>query len=338
MRRFILLVLIASIYSVRSSVIGDSATTTGAATKTTKSSAEDRQYQLQMGGSSSSPNKSSLSRKRILSELRDIKNQLITLDVPFNSSSDEIGVRLSPMRTNLLEWHFSFTGIAGSPYSDGIYHGRIMLHPEYPRKAPSICMFTPTGRWEVGKDICLSATAHHQETWNPSWNLRTLVMALRGYMVCKPGEIGSISTTADRQRALASQSVHWRCPVCGVSHASLCASKVKETENGRQKDVNEIDSFQNKAMEKDTENSTEGLGQQGGNYEMEGQVEDETSRNAIIPPPNISKKLLKQQLKQQRKARKQIALYLDAIRRRKRRLALIRTFLLSFFAVFFLLN
>ena len=97
-----------------------------------------------------------LGKTRILSEIRDIYRHKISTDQPFNLTNDEIGIRLSPMRGNLLEFHFSFTGTEGSSYCGGIYHGRILLHPDYPRKAPSISVLTPTGRWECGKDICLS--------------------------------------------------------------------------------------------------------------------------------------------------------------------------------------
>jgi ubiquitin-protein ligase len=106
-----------------------------------------------------------LTVKRIMAELRDINEQGLTLADPFTNSTDECGVRLSPVGNNLLEWHFSFLGIDGTTYGEGCYHGRILLHPEYPRRAPSICLISPNGRWEVGRDICLSATAYHQETW-----------------------------------------------------------------------------------------------------------------------------------------------------------------------------
>ena len=163
-----------------------------------------------------------LSVKRILSEFRDVNQQGISFGVPFNTTNDECGVRLAPIGRNMLEWHFSFTGIEGTPYQDGIYHGKIMLHPEYPRKAPSICVLTPNGRWEVGKPICLSASAYHQETWDPNWNLRTLVMALRGHMLTQPREIGAISTTPDRQRNLAQLSRIWECQHCKLKHNFLC--------------------------------------------------------------------------------------------------------------------
>jgi ubiquitin-protein ligase len=100
---------------------------------------------------------SSLTAKRILSEWKEVNDQKLSLDIPFCSrSSDEIGIRLSPLKNNLLEWHFSFTGIKGSDYEDGIYHGVIHLDREYPRKAPRIAMLSPNGRWAVNRDICLS--------------------------------------------------------------------------------------------------------------------------------------------------------------------------------------
>lgn len=173
-----------------------------------------------------------LTRKRVLSELRELASQSLLLDVPFNETKEECGVRLSPLASNLLEWHFSFTGVEDSAYHGGVYHGRIRLHPEYPRKAPSISMITPTGRWEVGKEICLSASAYHQETWDVNWNLRTLVMSLRGFILSQPLEIGGISTTRDRQRALAAASRDWVCPVCKIRHDDLLRPMSPESQGG----------------------------------------------------------------------------------------------------------
>lgn len=168
-----------------------------------------------------------LTQRRLLSELRDIKKYKLLMEHPFNSSSpDECGIRLLPVRNNLLEWHFSFTGVNGSQYEHGVYHGRIFLHPEYPRKAPSISIMTPSGRWEVNKEICLSASNYHQETWDPQvWNLRTLVLALRGHMLTYPREIGAIMTSSATQRTLASSSRSWFCPICRTSHAHLLGAR-----------------------------------------------------------------------------------------------------------------
>ena len=82
-------------------------------------------------------------------------------------------------------------------------------------------ILTPNGRWEVCKPICLSATSHHQETWDPNWNLRTLVIALRGHMISQPNEIGGILTSSETQKAFARSSKQWSCPICGASHSFL---------------------------------------------------------------------------------------------------------------------
>jgi hypothetical protein len=73
------------------------------------------------------------------------------------------------------------------------------------------------------------ASAHHQEMWNPNWNLRTLILSLRNFMPTQPREIGSISTAVDEQRTLASASRKWLCPVCGVRHSRV----VEDGELGR---------------------------------------------------------------------------------------------------------
>lgn len=163
---------------------------------------------------------SSLSKKRILSEVREIFRDKISIDIPFNTS-DEIGIRLSPLKKNILEWHFSFTGVEGTFFDGGLYHGKIVLHPEYPQKAPIISLLTPNGRWEINKAICLSASAYHQESWDPNWNLRTLVMSIRNFMTTQPREIGGISSTPQDKVLLATRSRTWTCKGCGTNHARI---------------------------------------------------------------------------------------------------------------------
>eukprot|EP00064_Thunnus_orientalis_P013449 superscaffoldBa00002190_g13488 len=92
---------------------------------------------------------------------------------------------------NLFEWHFSVRGPPDSDFDGGVYHGRIVLPPEYPMKPPSIILLTPNGRFEVGKKICLSISGHHPETWQPSWSsevgrlLQRLVRTYECVYVCE---------------------------------------------------------------------------------------------------------------------------------------------------------
>lgn len=98
----------------------------------------------------------SLGRLRLLAEYHDIKEEGLLLSSPFNTSRDECGIRLSPIRKDLKEWHFSFLGVNGSDYENGTYHGRIILDRKYPQVPPRVQVMTPNGRWKINTDICLS--------------------------------------------------------------------------------------------------------------------------------------------------------------------------------------
>jgi ubiquitin-conjugating enzyme E2 J1 len=118
-----------------------------------------------------------------------------------------------------------------SALQGGIYHGRILLPSEYPFKPPSFLMLTPNGRFETGvkvcpqrqhgdtladvrlcrlgvchlcrrrlkglwhslSQVCLSISSHHPEHWQPSWSLRTALVALIAFMQTPGnGAIGSL--------------------------------------------------------------------------------------------------------------------------------------------------
>lgn len=125
-----------------------------------------------------------------------------------------------PLPDNLFEWHFSFRGPPSSVYEGGIYHGKIILPLEYPLQPPTVMMLSPSGRFEENKKICLSATGFHPEMWQPSWTIKTLLLALIGFMESPgAGAIGSVEASDDQRREIAAQSRSWKCKVCGMDHA-----------------------------------------------------------------------------------------------------------------------
>lgn len=80
-----------------------------------------------------------------------------------------------------------------APQQGGIYHGRILLPPDYPFKPPAFMMLTPSGRFETGVKICLSISSHHPEHWQPSWSVRTALTALIAFMPSPGnGALGSL--------------------------------------------------------------------------------------------------------------------------------------------------
>lgn len=149
-----------------------------------------------------SPNNPSV--KRILREMKEMEKD----------TSHEYSARA--LEDNIFEWHFTVRGPSGTPFEGGVYHGRILLPAEYPFKPPNIVWLTPNGRFDVGTKICLTISAHHPEHWQPSWSIRTALVALIGFLPT-PGEgaLGALDYSADERRALARKSVHFCCPKCG---------------------------------------------------------------------------------------------------------------------------
>ncbi|KAK5660107.1 hypothetical protein OQA88_13576 [Cercophora sp. LCS_1] len=139
-----------------------------------------------------------------------------------------------PLETDLFEWHFTLRGPPNSSYADGMYHGRIVLPPAYPLKPPSFRFLTPSGRFETNREICLSISGHHEETWQPAWGLRTALVALRSFMETDPaGQLGGLETSDTVRRRLAGESVSYKCPACGRTNEEImkeCEEAAREHE------------------------------------------------------------------------------------------------------------
>ena len=132
------------------------------------------------------------------------------------SSSPSPDYTATPLETDLFEWHFTLRGPPNSPYAEGIYHGRITLPSSYPLRPPSFRFSTPSGRFEANREICLSISGHHEETWQPAWGLRTALVALRSFMVTDSrGQVGGLDSPEHVRRRLAAESRAWGCPACG---------------------------------------------------------------------------------------------------------------------------
>jgi ubiquitin-conjugating enzyme E2 J1 len=135
------------------------------------------------------------------------------------------------LEDDLFELHFTIRGPIDSAFQDGLYHGRMLLPPEYPYKPPEIMLLTPNGRFETGKRICLSVTQHHTETWQPSWGIRTILTALIGFMPTRgDGAVGALDFSDDERRHLARASQTWSCARCGMNHATWSGDAVDSSE------------------------------------------------------------------------------------------------------------
>ncbi|KAI1437318.1 ubiquitin-conjugating enzyme/RWD-like protein [Xylaria sp. CBS 124048] len=130
----------------------------------------------------------------------------------------------SPLESDLFEWHFTLRGPPKSAFAEGLYHGRIVLPPAYPLSPPSFRFMTPSGRFEPNREICLSISGHHEETWQPAWGVRTAIVALRTFMETGAGgQIGGLDTSDAVRTRLAASSRSWRCAVCAHTNEEIIA-------------------------------------------------------------------------------------------------------------------
>lgn len=133
--------------------------------------------------------------KRIMRELKEIHE------------SENPDIEASALESNIFEWFFAIRGAWGTEFERGIYHGRILMPADYPFNPPAFVMMTPSGRFETGKKICLSISSHHPESWQPSWNVESALLALIAFMQTPGnGAIGSMDSSAEDRREMALES------------------------------------------------------------------------------------------------------------------------------------
>jgi ubiquitin-conjugating enzyme E2 J2 len=116
-------------------------------------------------------------------------------------------IEAHPRADNILEWHYVLTGPADSPYFGGVYHGKVIFPGDYPFKAPSIVMCTPSGRFAPNAKICMSMTDFHPESWQPAWSVGTILTGLLSFMLEEAPTSGSVNSTAEEKQQLAAQSL-----------------------------------------------------------------------------------------------------------------------------------
>ncbi|CAH8276440.1 unnamed protein product [Arabidopsis lyrata] len=133
--------------------------------------------------------------KRILQEVKEMQA---------NPCDDFMSL---PLEENIFEWQFAIRGPSDTEFEGGIYHGRIQLPADYPFKPPSFMLLTPSGRFETNTKICLSISDYHPEHWQPSWSVRTALVALIAFMPSNPnGALGSVDYPKEERHALATKS------------------------------------------------------------------------------------------------------------------------------------
>ncbi|KAI1388104.1 ubiquitin-conjugating enzyme [Hypoxylon trugodes] len=133
-------------------------------------------------------------------------------------------INAHPSDSNILEWHYIITGPEDTPYHNGQYWGTLIFPPNYPFAPPAIRMHTPSGRFQPSTRLCLSISDFHPKTFNPAWEVSTILIGLLSFMTSEEMTTGSVSATAHERRILAARSRWWNS-TGGGSHLKNPAQK-----------------------------------------------------------------------------------------------------------------
>ncbi|KAK2748224.1 Ubiquitin-conjugating enzyme E2 6 [Onygenales sp. PD_40] len=114
-----------------------------------------------------------------------------------------------PSETSILEWHYILTGPPKTPYENGQYWGTLIFPPEYPFAPPAIRMHTPSGRFQPSTRLCLSISDFHPKSFNPAWEVSTILIGLMSFMTSEEMTTGSMSASEAERKVLAARSRWW---------------------------------------------------------------------------------------------------------------------------------
>ncbi|KAK3942615.1 ubiquitin-conjugating enzyme E2 6 [Diplogelasinospora grovesii] len=122
-----------------------------------------------------------------------------------------------PSDSNILEWHYIITGPENTPYHGGQYWGTLIFPPNYPFAPPAIRMHTPSGRFQPSSRLCLSISDFHPRSFNPAWEVSTILIGLLSFMTSEEMTTGSVSATETERKYHAARSRWWNS-TAGGSH------------------------------------------------------------------------------------------------------------------------
>jgi len=155
----------------------------------------------------------------------------------------------APLEDDMFEWHFTIKGPKKTEFEGGLYHGRILLPPEYPFKPPHIVFLTPSGRFETHTKVCLSFTAYHQELWQPAWGIRLILEALISFLPTPAdGAIGALDWSKEERMRLAKKSRSFVCDKCGPI-VNLIPDDIQNDDDNNEEDNGNVESKFSKEIE-----------------------------------------------------------------------------------------
>lgn len=141
-----------------------------------------------------------------------------------------------PSDSNILEWHYIITGPPDTPYHGGQYWGTLMFPPDYPFAPPAIRMHTPSGRFQPSTRLCLSISDFHPKSFNPAWEVSTILTGLLSFMTSEEITTGSVRASEQERKLFARRTRWWNSTGGGskpIPSDAAGANSKSQTSNSR---------------------------------------------------------------------------------------------------------
>jgi len=130
-----------------------------------------------------------------------------------------------PSESNILEWHYILTGPADTPYAGGQYWGTLVFPPDYPFAPPAIRMHTPSGRFRCSERLCLSISDFHPKSFNPAWEVSTILLGVLSFMTSEEMTTGSLSAMEAQRKEFAARTRWWNSTGGGSTNRTLAGQQ-----------------------------------------------------------------------------------------------------------------
>lgn len=145
-------------------------------------------------------------------------NKRLTREYKAISENPPPYITAHPSESNILEWHYVITGPESTPYHGGQYWGTLIFPPDYPFAPPAIRMHTPSGRFQPSTRLCLSISDFHPKSFNPAWEVSTILIGLLSFMTSEEMTTGSVAATEAERKWAAARSRWWNSTGGGSSN------------------------------------------------------------------------------------------------------------------------
>jgi ubiquitin-conjugating enzyme E2 J2 len=147
-----------------------------------------------------------IQKKRLANEVKLLSQQPLHYCTAYPDASDP------------LIWYFLIKGQKGTDYHScqkggeggcgGEYIGKIVHSPKYPAEPPDYYMLTPSGRYDIGKKICLTNSSYHKGDWSSTWNILSILIAFYSiWLDDKEHGISHITDTSVNRKKMADSSI-----------------------------------------------------------------------------------------------------------------------------------